>query len=387
MTLKPYTTYLYKDEDNYYVAKAKNGQILDANNDAPELILKQGLDRAGVLEIHGNFLCSSGLAAQGGLNLKSNTHIVVGPDTTIQVPQGYTGDLFVFDWNYQNSTIYNVSIEGLLNVTEQGTPEYNWDAVAFNLQNPGSPSSSGICMVDFGHLNVRNAKSALNLNLLHSGGWITSCNFEKMRIWTSRRAIEFENTAGVTIVPGISSNTFNHIWQQSSSVLDYGVKDVLGRNLTFKDVAIWDLQYSYDDEDVDTDLGDGHSASFSPYCKDIFVEAGIMMYYNMINNAPKGTVRWLDAHSSDSVWQYYEENTVFSDVGNGIKVAFTIPHGMGFTPKRMDVIPASDDAWISPIKWTWDSTNIYVTFQGTPPPPATAGNPSNVKFRWRSTTK
>lgn len=380
-----YTTFIYKDSDNYYVAESQDGQILGENNSTPETLLQTGLDRQGILKLRGDFLCSAGLT---GLKLKSNTIIDAGPESWIRVPNGYTGDLFIFDYTYQGSTIWNVSMTGILNVGEQGSPAYNWDAIALLLKDPGSPSSSGICFCDLGNLNVNNAKSAVNIDLQHAGGWVTSCTFEKIKVWTSRRAIQFVNTAAVTSVPGISSNTFENIWMQSSSVTDYGVKDVLGKNLWFKDVSIWDLQASYDDDDPDTDPGDGHSASFTPYVDQIFVEGGIMMYYNLENNAAKGKVKWIDAHSGQTVWQYYEELTTYQTNGSltGDRV-YTITHGLGYTPDWIDVIPKSEDALISPIKWTWDGTNITITYQGTPPPPATAGNQNNVKFAWRASIK
>jgi hypothetical protein len=322
------------------------------------------------------------------LKFKSHTLLDIGPETWIRVPNGYALGLFVFDYTYQGSTIFNVETRGILNVAEQGSPAYNWDAIQLQLKDPGSPSSKGICFCDLGHMNVNNTKSAINLDLQHSGGWVTSCSFEKIKVWTSRRPKEFVNTAGVTSVPGISSNTFEKIWMQSSSVTDYGVKDVIGKNLWFKDIAIWDLQASYDDGDADSDLGDGHSASFSPYCSQIFVEGGIMMYYNLENNAPKGTVHWIDAHDDVANWEYYIEPTIYETNGSltGGRV-YTITHGLGYQPDWIDVIPKSEDALISPIKWDWDATTITITYQGTPPPPATAGNQNNVKFAWRASIK
>ena len=216
--------------------------------------------------------------------------------------------------------------------------------------NPGSPASRGITTSYFGNMNISYAKSAVKLDLKHIGGWITSCYFGTIKSFYNVNAIEFVNTAGTTSVPGISSNTFEHVWHQSGAKTEYGVKDVIGKNLTFKDVAIWDLQVSYD-SNADTIFGDGHSASFTPYCKDIYVEAGIMMYYNLVNNAPKNAVKFYDAYTTliSENWQYYEDPTGFADNGDGFKRVFTFAHGLNYTPKWIDIRPDSDDAMSSPI--------------------------------------
>jgi hypothetical protein len=384
-----YTSFLYKDSDNWYVLESGDGEILGQNQTTPETLLQTGLDRKGTFKIKGDISCSTGLTTQGGLKLKSDTLLDFGPETWIRVPQGYATDLFVFDYTYQNATIWNVGVNGILNVNEQGTPQKQWSAIGCLLKDPGSPASKGICLNDFGNIFVNNARNAIRLDLQHSGGWITSTNFKRFKIFTSVNGIEFVNSAGISSgVPGISSNTFEHIWLQSGGSTEYGVKNVMGKNLWFKDVSIWDLQNSYDDGDPDTDLGDGHSASFSPYCSQIFVEGGIMMYYNLENNAPKGTVHWIDAHDDVANWEYYIEPTIYETNGSltGGRV-YTINHGLGYQPDWIDVIPKSEDALISPIKWDWNSTEITITYQGTPPPPATAGNQNNIKFAWRASIK
>ena len=78
---------------------------------------------------------------------------------------------------------------------------------------------------------------------------------ETTRSLLLKESIEFVNSAGITSIPGISSNTFDHFWYQSSAITDWGVKDVIGKNLWFEDVAIWDLQVSDDGNGV----GSGHS--------------------------------------------------------------------------------------------------------------------------------
>lgn len=384
-SMEAYTTFVFKDNDGYYVAKAGNGLILAENNNAPETILQTGLDRKGRLKLQGDFLCSSGLTTQGGLKFKQDTLLDVGPETYIRVPNGYAADLFVADWTYNGNHIQNIGIEGILSVDEQGgTPARNWNALGMKLKDPGSPSQSGVTFNDFGNMFVYNAKSMVNIELLHTQGWLTSCNFKNMKGWYTRRAIDFVNTVGITTVPSISSNTFEHVWFQSSGQTDYGVKDIMGKNLWFRDVMIWDLQVST------SGTGNGNCATFTPYCGNIFVEGGAMMHYNLINNAPKGKVHFVDEYTTtqSANWQYYEEPTPFQTNGSqtGSRV-YTITHGLGYSPKWIDVIPISDDALISPIKWTWNSTTITITYQGVPPPPATPGNQNNVQFRWRASVK
>ena len=63
---------------------------------------------------------------------------------------------------------------------------------------------------------------------------------------------------------------------------------------------------------------------------------------------------------------------------------YVFAHGLGYAPKWIDVVPKSDDAMSSPIRWAWDTINIIVTFMGTPPPPESKGNLNNVKFQWRA---
>ena len=130
-----YTTYLFKDEDGYYILKDQYGEVLAENNNAPETLMKTGLDRKGTFKVRGtgNWDCSSNLSTLGGLNLMRDTVLDVGVETVFRVPNGYDKDFLKVDYTYENATVMNSAIKGILNITEVGTPQYLWNGFTLNL--------------------------------------------------------------------------------------------------------------------------------------------------------------------------------------------------------------------------------------------------------------
>ena len=381
--MNPFYTTVYKDAEGFTVAEDDDGLILAQSSTAPETVIQTALDRKGDLKFLGpaTHACSTGLTAAGGLKIKSNTTIYSNYDVKITVPNGYAGGALVADPTYNAGTVISTKIIGGLKVEEAGTPQRLWDGFLMKLNNGGlvSPATAGICFANFGYLYVNNAKTALAFDLTHADGWITSTKFECITVFNTVNGVEFRNTVSST-APSISTLHVEDFWFQSGGSTAFGVKGVIGNNHTWDNASIWDLQLS------GSGAGTGKSAQFMPIAQNQLVLGGILMHFNLDNQAPPGQVRWIDGHGPTPELQYIERlyQTNGSTIGGKV---YTIPHGMGLTPDWVDVIPKSKDAMTSDITWSQDSTNIIVTYRGTPPPPATAGNQNNVKLQWRASVK
>lgn len=369
----PYTTYLYKDQDNWYVAKSNTGQIVSESNTSAETVIQAAMNRKGLLAwLPADYTVSGSFA---GINLAEHTHILSSIDVNIIVPQGYTGGVLNVDPTARGVTIHQIDMSGGITINEAGTPARLWDGLLFKLNH----ASNGCCFCKFGPIFANNANNSVCIDMLHTNGWLTSAVIDRVTSYYTKNGFTVRNTVNNTN-PGLSSLTVKDFWFQSHQVTEYGFKGILGRNWVFENCTVWDMQNSMND------TGAGVSAQFMPTCDDMLILGGIMMHHNVDNQAKPGKIRWLDSHSSSSDFQYIERSFSTNGSQTGSR-NYTIPHGMGFTPDWVHVTPKSIDACTSMIRWTHDSTNIYVTYMGTPPPPSTPGNQNNVVFQYRCSVK
>ncbi len=366
-----YKTKIYKDVDGYTVAEGQDGEILSESNTAPETPIQAALDRKGMIFLsEGTYDLGSGFA---GLTIKTSTTLVSSWATQLRVPNAYTGSVIMVDPLAANDNVTDISMLGGLKLTEQGSAACNWTGLHYKLN---SNTGKGITHCHLGNCRVSNSKTAMCIEIIDAGSWISSVDCKQLIVYNSRNGINFLNTVNDS-TPFVSAMRFSDMVMQGSAIAEYGIKGITGNNHVYDNIAIWDLHLS----SVGAGSGaDAHSAEFLAGATNMTVIGGLFTNYNLVNNADKGQVRFLDSYGPNKVWQYIKET--YSTAGDGFTKSFTIAHGMPLTPDDVYVTAASKDA-IGNFYWTKDATNIYVTYISKAPPPATAGNTNNVSFEWR----
>jgi hypothetical protein len=370
---------VFRDKDGYTVLQDKDGRVIAESNTTPETVIQAGWDRKGDCKMSGVHPMSAGYT---GLKFVTDLLLYADYTTKIQVPQGYTGGGIVIDPVYNGqSTIISANMIGGLKIEEQGTPARNWDGILFKLNNGNltPPSTAGCCFSTFGNIYVKNAKSALTFDIIHADGWITSTKFERITVFGCKNGVECRNTLGIGTQPGISTLHIEDLWWQTGTMGEYGAKNIIGNNFVWDNCAIWDCQVSTVNSPPDAAGANMHSSQWSNLATNQVVLGGIMMHWNVDNQAGKGQVRWIDGHGPPPQWEFYK--FLYSQNGSptGSKL-YTIPHGLGTTPDFADVKALSKDASIGPFIVTKDATNVYITYIDKAPPPSTLGNTNNVRF-------
>lgn len=370
---------IFRDKDGWTVLQDRDGRVLAESNTTPETVIQAGWDRKGDCKMSGIHPFSAGFI---GLNYKTDLTLYSDYTTKLQVPQGYTGGALIVDpvANGQ-ATVISVNMVGGLKVEEQGTPARNWDGILFKLNNGNltPPATAGCCFSDFGHVYIKNAKTAICFDILHADGWVTSCAFKSITVFGTRYGVECRNTLGVVTQPGISTLSFEDLWWQTGSMGEYGLKNIIGNNFVWKGCAIWDCQVSTVNSPPDAPGANMHSSQWSNLATNQLVLGGILMHWNVDNQANKGQVRWIDGHGPPPQLEWYK--FLYSQNGSptGSKV-YTIPHGLGLDPDFVRVFPRTKDASVGPFLVTHDTTNVYVTYIDKAPAPSTLGNTNNVSF-------
>ena len=207
----PYTTLLYKDVDNWYVAKSNTGAIVSESNTSAETVIQAAMNRKGVLYwMPADYSVSASFA---GINLAEHTHIISSIDTRIVVPQGYAGGVLIVDPTARGLTIHQIDMSGGITIDEAGTPTRLWDGLLFKLGH----ATNGCCFCKFGPIFVNNAKNSVCVDLLHTNGWLSSAVIDRITSYFTVNGFNIRNTANNTS-PGLSSITVKDFWFQSHQV-------------------------------------------------------------------------------------------------------------------------------------------------------------------------
>ncbi len=370
-----YKTKVYIDEDDYVVAEGQDGEILSESNTTPETPIQAALDRKGIVWIcEDNYDLSASFT---GLTIKSSTTLMGSWNTFLRVPNAYEGSVLMVDPLAANDNVTDISMLGGLRITEQGTAANNWTGLHYKLN---SNTGKGITHCHLGNCRITDAKTALCIEMIDADSWISSVDVSQLIVYNSRNGIDFLNTVEDSS-PFISAMRFSNMVMQGSAIAEYGIKGITGNNHVYDNIAIWDLHLST----VGAGSGaDAHSAEFLAGATNMTVIGGLMTNHNLINNAEKGQVRFLDSYGPNKIWQYIGE--VYQTAGNGYTKSFTIAHGLSYTPEDVIVTAVSKDA-IGTFYWTKDDTNIYVTYTSKAPAPATASNSNNVQLYWRASVR
>lgn len=372
-----FKTYIYLDADGWTVAKADTGQILSEAQTNVEAVIQAALDRKGPIAwSEGTYDVSS----SSNIRFKDKTTIYSSRNTILRVPNGFTGSALNVDISYNSSSnIHDINIVGGLSILEAGSPAKLWKALHCKL----NVTDKGITDCNFNGILATGASDHTVIDIINNTSWITSCYFVNNSASLCVNGINFINTVADP-TPGVSTLMFRDFWYQGGTQTLYGAKGIIGNNHTFQNCSMWDMHTSTVNSPPDAPGANAHSAEFLSGATNMLVIGGIMMHHNLVNNAAKGQVRWIDGHGPQPQWDMYSDT--FLTNGDGFTKSFTIPHGLGLVPKWAIVDAVSTQAagtWHT----SWDGTNIYVNYTSRAPPPATPSNQNNVRLFWRAAIK
>ena len=227
--LMSYTCTVHKPDSNveYYEAYKNIGRKytrIAYGTDASTVILAAWNQRGRCIVKNGVYTLNS------VLNAVSDLDVILEPNTILQVPNGYSGDVLKLTGGINNFKIMGGQIK------EVGTPQRLWNAIKLH-----SSSTSGIWFNSFEKIKISNPAIAIKFLVDHVGGWINGNSFENLQIYNPNIFIDFDMTVDYTYPAGFNRNFFANIKGQSAANTTYGVKNIRHYQNVFIDVKFWDL--------------------------------------------------------------------------------------------------------------------------------------------------
>lgn len=227
---------IYKDGTSIKAVNGTTGVVDYNSSDATTLIQKVidsfSLPAGGVIgafpSAGGKIEIKDGLFdITKGINVIPYLQIVLSPNTHFRVPQGYSSYVFGF-----NDNDCGVIISGGGYIYEDGSPTRQWIAIELKA------NIVGILFNTIRDLDIRDANTAVKLELIGNTGWINANSFQDIKVWRSNCVIDFISYNNNY---GIHRNYFTNIMFQSWPNSLYGVRNIFGHQNTFIDVNLFDL--------------------------------------------------------------------------------------------------------------------------------------------------
>ena len=248
--ISPYAFSIYRDGGAVKVVTNATGAVASHATLGPAIDAVLANTSDPTAEVHiGFYDLASGFT---GWNVIKLTNIWIHENAYINVPEGYTGD--VWKLSPTDTVVYKVKVDGG-RYDEQGTsPTYLWDLIAAEPISTNPPTTTGaVYECEFKnmwtwrcnrpiYLHTTN-KSWINqnrfINMYNEGCVILGAEFEHTGTWTAGQS-------------GINGNYFECVDGQATAVdltnhwpaTTYGYKNVIGEFNTFVHCVPWDLTTS-----------------------------------------------------------------------------------------------------------------------------------------------
>lgn len=235
-------TIVFKVSSTYYAVKS-DGTLISSGA-VPETVIQAAID-SGDSNIYikdGSYVFSGGFA---GLNITTGHQtIMMGDNTILQVPNGYTGALW-----YITGNILGFRMEGG-KFDEAGTPQKLWKGI--HLKSTGSSAAIKHC--HFKHIQIDHAGWMVYLECTVSGAFINSCVFQQVFGYYPIIGFEWVDFAGNE---GFIHNFYDYIDIQADANTTFGFKNVMARNAvlvnpTVQDMGATNTQMQIDSSATDT---------------------------------------------------------------------------------------------------------------------------------------
>lgn len=226
---------IYKVGSTYYHERY-DGSVVNSGS-VFETVLQAAIDNTGDVYILGgaDYICSGSFT---GFNIKGFTMLEIDRGAVIEVPNGYTGNVFhISDTAFtpQAQRIRTVIRGGRLR--EAGTPQKLWTGIKLH------STDFGIVDGEFMGMTISEPKTGVEFNTSNVG-WVANCIFDMIQVNDCVNGMEFIDTT-TDANGGTFRNTFKdvHIQDQvgASAIISYGFKNITGKYNTFINCKAWDM--------------------------------------------------------------------------------------------------------------------------------------------------
>lgn len=235
------TTHVYKIGSTYYAEKY-DGTLVSTSGTF-ETVLQAALDLAGLIVIDqdGTFPISS-----AGVDIKeSHTTLRMGPNTNIQVPDGYSSYIIKLQED-TNANLKNCHVIGG-RLTESGTSQTVdrlWTGI--KIKGAGAATFRGIGFSSIRDVYMENPGIGVHLDA--TDGWINGNIFKDITMFPAVIGFDFDAPTPVTdINKAIQRSEFENCVIQDADVqgighiVQTGFRNIRHRDLAFRGCKVWDL--------------------------------------------------------------------------------------------------------------------------------------------------
>ena len=170
-----------------------------------------------------------------GFHLKYRTHLIMGKNAKIEVPNGWANNLMIL-YNTAIRTCSQNTIEGGW-FYEAGTPVRAWSAYFLYTDKVSSGN-------DFNHIRgttIMDCDIGIELGIGNTPtAWFNGNTFKDITMWYPDIGIDFvDNSPGNNL--GINRNYFENIIIQSGSNTTFGARNIKHESQVFVDCKFWDI--------------------------------------------------------------------------------------------------------------------------------------------------
>jgi len=226
---RTFSIIVFQDGGQTYAVK-HDGTLVDSDADPDDVIVNAlaelGTDLGGDLFIsRGQYDLSSHFA---GFDIPASTHVHLEGQTSINVPNGYTGYVFQMD-----NVGFGSSIDGYGFLAEQGSPARNYIGVKLH-----STTSTGTSFCSIKDLYIYQAGTALQLISNGASAFVNSNVFQNIIIDGPKIAVDFQDISS----GDIDGNMFmNVLIQADGSTTTNGFKNIPQSRNQFINCFCWDF--------------------------------------------------------------------------------------------------------------------------------------------------
>ncbi len=231
LALRQFTSYVFKKDSTYY-ARKHDGSLISSSTTC-ETVIAAALAAKGDIYIMGD---GAGTAydlsgAFTGFDIPIDTHLHLGHQCNINVPNAYTGYVFRL-----NDVGFGSSIDGYGYIAEQGSPAKNWKGIRLN-STTGPPGGVSFCRIE--GLYLYQPGTGIELISTGSSAFVNGNVFQNIIIDGPRIGVDYQNGGSDARTDG--NKFYNILCQSATGVTVNGIKNVDGDNNAFINCDIWDI--------------------------------------------------------------------------------------------------------------------------------------------------
>jgi hypothetical protein len=241
------------------IAQKSDGSTLITSRD-PDVAIRKVLEQPGPLDNPGGIRAGPGHVyiadgmydlspSFGGFDLRSFTHLTLGPQAVLRVSDTFTGNVFVMKSD-DNRPLSDCTIDGG-DIRQKGSiAQPQWTAILLH-----GVGNGGVLFNKVVNTTIRGAHIGIQLKATSDsnvpsdrlgieGGWVNGNLIQGLKMWRNGIFIDFEMEGQYkpdTQITGIHRNRFVNIECQSGRTTTYGIRNIRHFGNSFINVNVWDI--------------------------------------------------------------------------------------------------------------------------------------------------